>query len=866
MNKRRKLVELQTKHPAVQVELKYGNDSSSAAPAPSTGAKGKPSAVPATVAATVRLTGFRMAVDAAKKDVLDIQKSATHVELDISGDPKILPVLLSTRPVVTTAEDGTQNEVDPADTRPSALKVIEEDCGVNINLSRESMLIEVKGLRDGVNEACRRLREIIFANKEVEEEMVIERYLWLSCMLGKGGQTLRILSKFLNVRISVPEDSGKKGEATVGMKIKGTYGKVTAAITHIKAIIEQYLAESACIDIQDDYLIPIVLGKAGAGIKAIRERFPNADIDIEGNQKGACKIYIHSQSPETVKVVKAHIESILEQNFEAELTLSEDCAIQLKSQKGAETRAKVLQELGLFMNIDKSNQSLRLRGPRAQVSVGLAVIQGFCESFRVEKIHYQEEDYLTLSHTSKAADGKEEGQSIIKKIEAAFEVEISANRKEQYLRVQGSPAAVTAAMKAIEQFISGAENSGSILVSIGPSDSVFAALIGKSGANIKRIEDEFQVKCDLIKSKRVFRMCGEPANLKSAKVHVLNFIDTLKVTETLSEETATVSLLKAEIDALLRLTGDIFNVEIKSSAASAPGTFSVELKGSNYFVQEAKSFLSNRLSGQDKRRLPLPSLKSHDTLLQGFSTRKTGAVSLTQIRASYPAVEIKMIEVDAHLYLEIRGEAGAASKATAELLHLFETLLPPGFLALKTCSAVFLRDVMTSQFLSELMDTGAAVVHDRLVSHVYFAGEPSTIEAAQGIFQTKFEEWKALNAEVAIEEFMLPIIVGKNGSNIAAWTEETKASLQVNKRLMRVEIKGATAESTEAARRSIEEKVEQLRKQHWELSVSLEFVGVVIGKQGAVINKIRAESGAHVDVDAAQKLVKVHSPLYRPRR
>jgi hypothetical protein len=60
-----------------------------------------------------------------------------------------------------------------------------------------------------------------------------------------------------------------------------------------------------------------------------------------------------------------------------------------------------------------------------------------------------------------------------------------------------------------------------------------------------------------------------------------------------------------------------------------------------------------------------------------------------------------------------------------------------------------------------------------------------------------------------------------------------------------------------AAKVTLAEKIEKLRKQHWELAIDAELVGIVIGKQGVVINKIRQDSGAHIEIDPTTKILKV---------
>ena len=156
-----------------------------------------------------------------------------------------------------------------------------------------------------------------------------------------------------------------------------------------------------------------------------------------------------------------------------------------------------------------------------------------------------------------------------------------------------------------------------------------------------------------------------------------------------------------------------------------------------------------------------------------------------------------------------------------------------------------------------MAEIGVAAIFDRIIGQVFLAGKRESLMAVRSSLSEKFTQWSALNTDLDVKEFMLPLIVGKNGANILAWSEETKVSLQVNKRLLKLEIRGSSAELVAAAKTTLQDKIEGLLRQHWEVALDADAVGIVIGKQGVVINKIRQESGAHIEIDPATKIVKV---------
>lgn len=82
-------------------------------------------------------------------------------------------------------------------------------------------------------------------------------------------------------------------------------------------------------------------------------------------------------------------------------------------------------------------------------------------------------------------------------------------------------------------------------------------------------------------------------------------------------------------------------------------------------------------------------------------------------------------------------------------------------------------------------------------------------------------------------------------------------SIEINRVTLKLEIKGATKQIVQDAKDTITKRIEKLRSEHWEVPVSGDMIGLIIGKQGATINKIRAESGANVDFDAKLYVLRV---------
>jgi hypothetical protein len=162
-----------------------------------------------------------------------------------------------------------------------------------------------------------------------------------------------------------------------------------------------------------------------------------------------------------------------------------------------------------------------------------------------------------------------------------------------------------------------------------------------------------------------------------------------------------------------------------------------------------------------------------------------------------------------------------------------------------------LRSVCSPACLGEVQAaTGAQLFPNRPLSCVNVIGAPAAVEAAVAQLKARVAGWTEKRAFVPVEEFMLPRIVGKNGSIIAALEKQHDVKLAVNRSERRLEIEGRDREVVIAASRALTVVVEELRNEHWQTVVDAPLIGALLGKQGAHIKKLRAESLANFNMDA----------------
>ena len=83
-------------------------------------------------------------------------------------------------------------------------------------------------------------------------------------------------------------------------------------------------------------MVPMIVGKKGATLNGIRDKFPETQIDISGDDG---QVYIHAGNATDRDEAKKAIEAIVDVNFSAEVQFEEDSLIALKGKRGADLRA-----------------------------------------------------------------------------------------------------------------------------------------------------------------------------------------------------------------------------------------------------------------------------------------------------------------------------------------------------------------------------------------------------------------------------------------------------------------------------------------------------------------------------------------------
>lgn len=115
----------------------------------------------------------------------------------------------------------------------------------------------------------------------------------------------------------------------VNVVIRGPVSKIQAARQRLLGLLSMCDQQSIIVPVPDRVL-PAVIGKKGATVQALRQKYPNATIDVDWT---VCCVRIHSALDDERQAVREEIENIVEQNFSAEVPIDDDLSIALKGNR-----------------------------------------------------------------------------------------------------------------------------------------------------------------------------------------------------------------------------------------------------------------------------------------------------------------------------------------------------------------------------------------------------------------------------------------------------------------------------------------------------------------------------------------------------
>ena len=429
--------------------------------------------------------------------------------------------------------------------------------------------------------------------------------------------------------------------------------------------------------------------------------------------------------------------------------------------------------------------------------------------------------------------------SILSKMESDHCVKVSYRKGKNQIHVRGELAKVNSAMEDIERFLNGGD--GMEVCKFNVPEGAIGSVIGKGGSNISKLEENFEgVRVNVGRDTNIISIRGPTALVKQCRVHIVTTIATSKVSHTI--DLSPQQLADMSDSNIIKRTGGITNTSIALNEST------IKVRGTSNDVRDAVALLNEHLGlgyvgfidleGSQCKRLKT-TLGKDSSHLDRIKISSGADITLEASKST----------------IIIKGKKSGVKKAKVALMGFLDFMFPQQFQTVKVHKTLFKSMGDPGPLANIAVATGASVSLDRDMTWVLInsANSDETTKAVK-LVQARLANCEKLNTVLRFEtsdSWLLPIIIGKGGSQIQKLQTENACSIDVFKDEVTVVISAETEEAVQAAQVALEALVEQARKECVFIEIPESAVPAFVGKGGTNIKQM-AEDNA-VDIERVKK-------------
>uniref|UniRef100_A0A6M2DT16 Putative vigilin n=1 Tax=Xenopsylla cheopis TaxID=163159 RepID=A0A6M2DT16_XENCH len=394
------------------------------------------------------------------------------------------------------------------------LNALTEETGARINIPPPSVMkdeIVIAGEKEGVLAAKAKI-EAIYQDMEkkctaVSVEVPKSQHKYV---IGPRGITIQEILQQTGVSVEMPPSDTSTGTIT----LRGPQDKLGLALT--KVYEKANSAKAVSVD-APSWIHKYVIGKKGSEIRKITQDLPKVQVDFIDNEN---KIKIEGP-PEEVEKAHAELQAKVKEyvdNFRfATLNVDPKYFKHIIGKSGANIN-RLKDETQVIINIDEHGQNeIRIEGSHEGVEKARQELEDM-----VSKLQNEKEKDIIIDHRLHRSIIGNKGDNIREVRDKFKEVQIlfpGPGEKKDLVKLRGPKDDVDKCHKHLMKIVKElAESSYMIEVPIYKQFHKF--IIGKAGANIKKIRDETQTKIDLPAegdTNEVITITGKKENVEEAK-------------------------------------------------------------------------------------------------------------------------------------------------------------------------------------------------------------------------------------------------------------------------------------------------------------------------------------------------------------
>jgi len=377
--------------------------------------------------------------------------------------------------------------------------------------------------------------------------------------------------------------------------------------------------------------------------------------------------------------------------------------------------------------------------------------------------------------------------------------------------------------------------------------SLVGQLIGKEGAQLKRMQEEHKVTIDIKKGdKNIVTIKGEQKGANACKAEIDAFIAENYKTEKVFEVSAEVMLVLTQ-----RVTVTIVPLQESSGAniKLAKESSKIRVHGNAVQMAAAVPKVEQLIKDFGGEPIVIP-------VAEGEAVVFIGKRSGDPLRKLQDETGAYIDFAKDESCVKIRGKPADAEKAKKAIDALLDAE----------------RNAVDIEVDSDMIGTvigkqGARIIEMQKTFNVTMdihksnnsikvKGAKDAVAKAKAAIQKFLEENKRDSVSIAVDPVILPMLIGKGGAAISKLQADTGASIDINKGSNTLQIKGLV-DAVAKAKAEIENFIEERSGDSQFVELEDEVLKALVGKGGATIRKIQDDTKAYLDLDKEKKGVQI---------
>lgn len=476
-----------------------------------------------------------------------------------------------------------------------------EQTGARINVPPQSVqqdVIVVLGEKEGVLKA-KAFIEAIYKDMErkcstVSVEVPRQQHRYI---IGARGNTIQEILQLTGVAVEMPPADSNKDTIT----LRGPQEKLGNALS---VVYEKANSVSSVVIEAPDWIHKYIIGRKGININKLSVDFP--DVHVEFNES---KIKIEGP-PEQVDVARETLNGIVQEYVTSysfvEMTVDPQHFKHIIGKAGANVN-RLKEEQGVTINIEEKDSlnRIRIEGPTSGVNNAADELRE-----QIKKLENERERDAVIDHLLYRSIIGSKGDNIREFREQFRSVQIifpNSSEKSDIVKLRGPKEDVDQCYKQLMKMV-GEIKESSFIMEVPIFKQFHKYVIGKEGANIKKIRDETQTKIDLPAEgdkNEVILISGKKENVQEARARILKIQNDLAdiVTEELQIPPKYYNLMIGTggklISAIIEECGGV-SIEFPSAESKSD---KVTISGPQEDVDKAKAQLLELKQSADERQM-----------------------------------------------------------------------------------------------------------------------------------------------------------------------------------------------------------------------------------------------------------------------